>query len=125
MTPKARARTFVGRLKDADDILKLVTGKRLRDIALRAWDIWGEDLVKIWRGEKTATGQGDKLVPSPYEILGLRPDCQDLVVKLAFRGLARQYHPDSGEHPDPKMFQFVTEAYNQILKERQEKKESE
>ena len=35
---------------------------------------------------------------NPYEILGVKPKATDQEIKLAFKNLAKKYHPDL--HPD-------------------------
>ena len=49
----------------------------------------------------------------PYEVLGVAPDADDGEVKKAFRGLARELHPDVNRH-DPEAeekFKEAAEAY--------------
>jgi len=47
-----------------------------------------------------------------YELLGVRRDASDAEVKKAFRGLARELHPDVSEQPDAEgRFRAVAEAY--------------
>ncbi len=47
-----------------------------------------------------------------YEVLGLRRDADDAEIKKAFRGLARQVHPDVSDAPDAdERFKEVVEAY--------------
>jgi len=55
----------------------------------------------------------------PYNVLEVRRDASSIVVKAAFRSLAREYHPDTGTHPDPRAFQRAKEAYDKIMYERQ------
>lgn len=50
-----------------------------------------------------------------YEVLGVTKNASDAELKKAFRGLARQYHPDVNKSPDAvEKFKEVNEAY-QIL----------
>ncbi|MDX6513292.1 MAG: molecular chaperone DnaJ [Gaiellaceae bacterium] len=54
-----------------------------------------------------ATTEGDY-----YELLGIGKDASEAEVKKAFRGLARQLHPDVSEEPDAEArFKQVVEAY--------------
>jgi molecular chaperone DnaJ len=47
-----------------------------------------------------------------YELLGVARDADDATIKKAFRGLARQLHPDVSTEPDSELrFREVTEAY--------------
>jgi DnaJ-class molecular chaperone len=49
-----------------------------------------------------------------YEILGVRPDASETEIKGAYRRLARQYHPDSGDPGDVERFRLVQEAYETL-----------
>ena len=47
-----------------------------------------------------------------YNILGVAEDADDKAIKLAYRRLARQYHPDVSQHTDAEeKFKAVAEAY--------------
>jgi DnaJ-class molecular chaperone len=112
--------------QDFDAMLYLITGKRTRHLVNRAWDLFGEDITKelerLFSGRKD-TENFEYLYPdNPYRTLAIEPDAADCVVKGAFRGLAREYHPDTGTHPDEVKFQKVVEAYNAIMKARAEAK---
>lgn len=61
----------------------------------------------------------------PYEVLGVSPGATDEEIKKAYRRLSRQYHPDANVNsPNPKLveekFKEVQQAYNQIMKEKQQ-----
>ncbi len=60
----------------------------------------------------------------PYEVLKVSPDASDAEIKKAYRTLSRKYHPDANEGNPlqdlaEEKFKQVTEAYNQILAERE------
>jgi len=64
-------------------------------------------------------------VRDPYEILGVSHDATDEEIKKAYRQLSRKYHPDSNvnsAHPEvaEERFKEVQQAYNQIMKEKQQ-----
>jgi len=101
-------------LRDADDMVKLISGRRIKDFVMRGAELFGEDI-----GSKLAGKEPEVPADSPYNTLGVRTDACDVVVRGAFRSLAREYHPDTGTHPDPKAFQGVQEAYDKIKRERE------
>jgi curved DNA-binding protein CbpA len=47
-----------------------------------------------------------------YAILGIACDADQETVRLAYRTLARRYHPDMGTGSSSEKFREVTEAYN-------------
>jgi molecular chaperone DnaJ len=52
-----------------------------------------------------------------YELLGVARDASDAEIKRAFRGLARELHPDVSEEPDAEArFREVVEAYEVLSK---------
>ena len=105
--------------RDADDIVRQVTGKRLGQIVGRAFDLYGDEMMEKM-GAKVEADGGDALdFNDPYFILGVRKSALDIVVKGAYRSLAREYHSDTGKTPEPAMFQKVTEAYQKIMAERE------
>ncbi|MCR5717292.1 MAG: DnaJ domain-containing protein [Lachnospiraceae bacterium] len=60
----------------------------------------------------------------PYEVLKVAPDASDAEVKKAYRTLSRKYHPDANEGNPlqdlaEEKFKQITDAYNQILRERE------
>ncbi|MBA7545882.1 Curved DNA-binding protein [subsurface metagenome] len=118
MVTKSRARQVKRALRNTDDILYILTGKRLRKVVGKVVNLYGEELAK--KASKLFTGPEEEELPpdSPYFILGVHPDAMNIVVKGAYRALAREYHPDTGTKPDVKKFQAATEAYDAIMKER-------
>ncbi len=50
-----------------------------------------------------------------YRLLGVRPDATVLLIKKAYRKLAKQYHPDVNDSPDAaERFREITEAYDTL-----------
>ena len=50
-----------------------------------------------------------------YRLLGVRPDATVLLIKKAYRKLAKQYHPDVNRSPDAaERFREITEAYDTL-----------
>lgn len=118
-------RTAKSIIREGDQWLYLFTGKRIRDLGKRAIQLYGEDIIKKV-GELLNDWDGATVPPnSPYTVLGLLPDASDAVVKAAFRALARDLHPDTGEKPDPQELQRVKEAYDTIVLARKILKEKE
>jgi len=103
-----KGKGFLKFLKDVDDVVHIITGKRLNQHAQRAWELFGPG-AKV-KEEETESDD-------PYAVLGVRRDAADVVVKAAFRKLSKLYHPD-GETPDPEKFRRVKEAYDKIEQER-------
>lgn len=108
-------------LRNADDVLYLVTGKRIKHVVGRVAEIYGQELAD--KAERIIAGTKEPpLDPKdPYRILGVHPGAMDIVVRGAYRALAKEYHPDTGMKPDAKKFQEATEAYDAIIKERSSK----
>ncbi len=56
-------------------------------------------------------------MPTYYELLGIPVDATPPEIKRAYRQLARQYHPDSGNTTDSVQFVAITEAYQTLIDE--------
>lgn len=52
------------------------------------------------------------------QVLGVGPEADALVIKKAYRRLARQYHPDChrGDRVTAEKFMLITEAYEYLLR---------
>jgi curved DNA-binding protein CbpA len=48
-----------------------------------------------------------------YAVLQVRPDADELVIRAAYRALARRYHSD-GTHPDPARMTELNGAWEQL-----------
>ena len=121
MATKTTARQIKRGLRNFDDILYLVTGRRLKHVVGRTINVFGEELAKKVTDFFTGPEEPELPPDNPYFILGIHPDAMDVVVRGAYRALAREYHPDTGSKPDVAKFQAATEAYNAIIKERKDK----
>ena len=124
MATKSRGRQVKKALRNADDILFIFTGKRLKHVVGRGINLFGEELAKKAANFFTGPEEPELPLDSPYTILGVHPEAMDVVVKAAFRALAREYHPDTGSKPDPAKFQAALEAYNAIMAERKAKEDA-
>ena len=61
----------------------------------------------------------------PYQVLGVSRNASDEEIKKAYRNLSRRYHPDANVNNPNKAqaeekFKQVQQAYDQIMKERQQ-----
>ena len=61
----------------------------------------------------------------PYQVLGVSRSASDEKIKKAYRTLSRKYHPDANVNNPNKaqaeeMFKQVQQAYDQIMKEKQQ-----
>ena len=61
----------------------------------------------------------------PYRVLGVSRDASEDEIKKAYRALSRKYHPDANVNNPNKAqaeerFKEVQQAYDQIMKERQQ-----
>ena len=118
MVTKSRTRQLRRALRNTDDIVHLFTGKRLKNIVGTGINIFGEELARKAANIFSGPEEPELPLDSPYIILGVYPEALDVVVKGAFRILAREYHPDTGTKPDTAKFQAITEAYDAIMRER-------
>ena len=101
-------------LRDADDLMHLLTGKRFKDVVPRAIEIFGDDIVNRLMREVPV-----KLPPDdPYSILEVRKDASDFVVKAVHRAKVKICHPDNRETGNAEEFKRIQEAYEKIMKDR-------
>ena len=66
-----------------------------------------------------------KSADNAYKILEITPQASDVIVKKAYRDMAKKYHPDKLQSKDPALikgaqekFQEVQKAYETIRKAR-------
>lgn len=64
------------------------------------------------------SSSADAAPPSPFQILGLSPDCTQDDIKAAFRIKVKEYHPDvyRGQEDAVAITQKLIEAYEVLLK---------
>ena len=98
-------------IRDADDTVRIITGRRLSWWGKFLWNNLGPHSVKDVLHDT-------EVVDDPYQVLGLHSGAHIRVVKAAYKQLAQEHHPDHGG--DPKEFKKIQEAYDKIVKERQE-----
>lgn len=101
---------LAGLIRDADDIARLVTGKPLAELTQKAFDLWGADVAKKLHEVSPAPN-------SPYAVMGVRQDASTLVVKAAYRALAKTTHPDVADG-NIEQWKKIKEAYEQIMNDR-------
>ena len=124
MAAKSRVEQAKKVFRDFDDFFHIMTGKRLKDVAKRGVDLYGEELVRKAGRLFAGAAEPEPSQDSPYTVLGVQPDAAEFVVKAAFRAAAREYHPDTGTKPDIAKFQAANQAYNSIIKEREARKKA-
>ena len=98
-------------IRDADDTVRIITGRRLSWWGKFLWNNLGPRSVKDVLHDTQA-------VDDSYQVLGLHSGASMRVVKAAYRALAQENHPDHGG--DPRRFKQIQEAYDKIVRERQE-----
>lgn len=106
----ARKRQTINFLRDADDLVKILTGRRIPNLVANGLELFGVH-------EKEVPPAPAFDFKDPYFILGIRPEAHDIVVRGAYRALMRKYHPD-GESPDEDLAKKINVAYQDIMKKR-------
>lgn len=108
MPSKLGSRKVVRTLEDVDDMVFLITGKRIKNLVARGLELFGEDVKRKVTGEEVRTEDPE----GPYNILEVRRDASDIVVRAAYRSLVRKSHPDVGGSPEE--FRRIQSAYEKI-----------
>ena len=117
MVTRGQARRTVNFLRDCDDMVHIITGKRIPELLRKGLDIYGPDIKKA--AAKMMGGEAPQVPEdSPYRVLHCRPEASDLVIKARFRELVKDLHPDVSAHPDTEELKRVIEAFNQIMSQR-------
>ena len=101
---------LAGLIRDADDIAKLVTGEPLAELVRKTFDLWGVDVANKLYYEVKPNHD------SPYAVMGVRHNASTLVVKAAYRALAKSTHPDVGGTVE--QWKKIQWAYEQIMIDR-------
>ena len=114
-----RRKGFTGVLRNIDDICKLTTGKKLHQILATSIELFGEDVFKKVAGGDEEASQEELARRMPYAVLGINPDAPDIVVRAAYKAIARDCFPDPNSlNPDLEKMKKVNDAYETICKER-------
>jgi len=127
MPARKDMREAVKFMKNVDDILEILTGKRLKDIGAKVIDVYGEELGKRLDHLSGLDEENNGLTPelkAAYLTLHCRPSADDMVIKGKYRTLMKQYHPDVSRMPDEEACKKVIEAYNLIMKTRHPQEKS-
>ena len=107
-------KTPIKLLKDVDDVMHLLTGKRIKDVVPAAIEYFGQEVIS-----KVLAGTSSRLSPdSPYSILGVRYDAADFIVNAVYRKWATIYHPDNKITGNEEEFKKIQNAYDSIVAER-------
>lgn len=123
MAKTERSKSLRQTLRTADRYFYELFGTHFRTVAARSIDLAATALKASLTSSPKEGGTGDPELDRAYATLGLRPSAEDVVVKGAFRSLVREYHSDTGIHPDTRKFEEVVEAYNIIMFSRAEMEE--
>jgi molecular chaperone DnaJ len=59
--------------------------------------------------------------PDPYIVLGVARDCDEAMLKNAWRSLSKQYHPDKNDESLRWIFENIHAAYQKITGEAEER----
>ena len=111
MAKKTAGDKIVRAIRNADDMAKIFTGRRLKDLFTTGMAILSNHKLEN--------------PDDPYNILHIQKTASIRTVRFAFRAIAYELHPDTGTRPDPEKFQKVKEAYDVILKEKEAAGETE
>lgn len=113
MARKSTAKQIINLIKDADDMVELITGKRIHQFVQRGIELYGTDIKS--KLKSSILGVAEDSEDSPYRVLHCRKEASDAVVRGKYRLLVLDLHPSTGTHPDEAEFRRVVEAYNAIL----------
>lgn len=88
--------------------------------AIRGIERWGASdmMEKAFRG---FTALPDHTSEEWFQVLEVSPNSIESEVRGAFKRLAKKYHPDMGDFPNPERMQKVNEAYEQYKSQNQNK----
>jgi len=100
-------------VRNVDDILYLITGKRLKNVVSQGVSLFGDQTMR-----KVVSAFADEVPEdSPYRVLGVNPDAPDFLVKAAYKSHVKRVHPDVGGNAEE--FKRIQRAYDQIALERE------
>lgn len=102
-------KSLISSIKDANDLVKLVTGKSIPDLAKRMGELFGRDVAR-----KIVKEEPPPEPDSPYAVLGVRKDASNLVIQTSYRSLRKGTKQGTPE------YEKLHQAYLQILHDRGE-----
>ena len=95
--------------------------RNMSDWLNQMWETMCNDPVigQLWSTVHGGSGQAQRYVLDPYQVIGLEKSALDEQVKKRYRELAMKLHPDTaGIEGTGFLFRLVTAAYQQISRER-------
>lgn len=104
------------KLRTADDLCRLLTGKRLNEVLGRGIELFGGDAIDKM-AEQKVTDPEEIVRLMPYRILGINPDAPDFLVKAAYKAQIKECHPDTTKADEEKA-RRINNAYEQICRDR-------
>jgi hypothetical protein len=111
-----RKTSLKSKLKTADDICKILTGKRMNVILARGIEVFGEDVFN--KATQCPAEDPEELARKlPYIVLGINPDAPDIVLRASYKAMIRDCHPDTSK-PDTDKAARINVAYEAICKQR-------
>jgi DnaJ-domain-containing protein 1 len=116
MPKKSSGSKLLKALRNADDICRITTGRRLNEVVARGIEFFGDGFMNHVPGS-AAVDPAEMERRLPYMVLGVNYEAPDSVVKAAYKAIMKECHPDSST-PDADKARRVNSAYDQVCKER-------
>ena len=106
----ARRRKFRQWYADRDADARMVTGRSLRQLGAKGWQLWGKDALRKIMAPQVP--QPPDPLQEAYDILGLLPQCSDKALRKMYLVRVQEVHPDTGGSDED--FKRVDEAMDRI-----------
>lgn len=109
---------ILGLVKEINSATKVLTGHDIKFHAKVGWEFKGKEMAEGLLARLVKGPGGDAQVAGDwrYEVLKIKPDDTNMVVKLAWRARSAATHPDVGG--DIEEHKKVNDAYDKICEER-------